>query len=406
MVISDDGESFITIIYEKYYDRMLYIAAEILGKQRGEEAVQDVFVKLIDECENNFEKLRDKQGQYFVIMAKNHSIDIFRKEKGADLSYNDEIAADDIMNTVSPTPEDNFIKAEGNEYLDSLISRLNPIMREILEYKFVLDYSNKEISEKLGLSESAVSSRINRAVNKLKKCLRKVRNNKSMTDMEFENRLKAALLRAAERDYSPFPNVPRIIPSAKAKHKMRAILRNPAGYFKKTRRPIYLRLLRTAAMIAIVLSIAFGAAMAVPQVRAAVVEFVRSWFGDHTEYRISESVDSSELRDWKVGYIPEGFALIEENSDDISVSRKYADGASNIFSIRIVVNSAKPHIDNEHSVFRETEINGYPADVYESNTERYPNHIVIYANSENAVFVISSEINIAELTKIAESITR
>ena len=36
-------------------------------------------------------------------------------------------------------------------------------MREIIEYKYILDYSNKEIAVELNISQSAVSSRLDRA---------------------------------------------------------------------------------------------------------------------------------------------------------------------------------------------------------------------------------------------------
>jgi len=50
------------------------MAIQILGKERGEDAVHDVFVKLIEKFENNPEDLRDKPGQYWVIMVRNHSL--------------------------------------------------------------------------------------------------------------------------------------------------------------------------------------------------------------------------------------------------------------------------------------------------------------------------------------------
>ena len=80
LTISDEGRSTIRKIFDKYHKRMLYTATQILGKDRAEEAVHDVFVKLIEKFEKNFEILGDKPGQYFVIIIRNHSLNILKRE--------------------------------------------------------------------------------------------------------------------------------------------------------------------------------------------------------------------------------------------------------------------------------------------------------------------------------------
>ena len=80
-VLDSDGErAFIEALYNSLDKRLLYVASSYLGKEKGEEAVQDVFVKLIEKFQKNIYELGDKQAYYFVTIVKNHCIDILRKE--------------------------------------------------------------------------------------------------------------------------------------------------------------------------------------------------------------------------------------------------------------------------------------------------------------------------------------
>jgi RNA polymerase sigma-70 factor (ECF subfamily) len=170
-VISDDGRSIICEIYDKHYKRMLYTATQILGQERGEDAVHDVFVKLIDKFENNSENYGDKPGQYFVIIVRNHSLNILKKDRLDFLPFPEELSDQDIFRSSVADPEETLLGNEAVERLVSLIRRLTPATRQVLEYRFIEGYSNIEIAEILGISQSAVSSRIDKAKKRLRELL-------------------------------------------------------------------------------------------------------------------------------------------------------------------------------------------------------------------------------------------
>jgi RNA polymerase sigma-70 factor (ECF subfamily) len=150
---------------------MLYTASQILGKEGAEEAVQDVFVKLLDKFEKDYEILSDKPGQYFVIMVKNHSLNLLKKNHSDILSFEDEFINQDIFESNEAVPEETLLYNETVEQLAMYIRRLTPATRQVLEYKYIEGYSNIEISEMLDISQTAVSSRIDRAKNRLKEML-------------------------------------------------------------------------------------------------------------------------------------------------------------------------------------------------------------------------------------------
>lgn len=65
-------------------------------------------------------------------------------------------------------PEQHAMDRESVDRLISHLDQLKPKYREVLEYKYLLGYSNNEIAEILGISASVVSTRAQRALDQLK----------------------------------------------------------------------------------------------------------------------------------------------------------------------------------------------------------------------------------------------
>ena len=171
IVITDSGRHIIGEIYDTHHKRMLYIATQILGKEDAEEAVHDIFVKLIEKSDNDFSAFTDKPGQYFVIIAKNHSLNILKQARLKYESLEDESMSEVIVQSNSGNPENILLNEENIEVLARHIRCLSPAARQILEYRFIEGYSNIEIADLLNISQSAVSTRINKAKTSLKEKL-------------------------------------------------------------------------------------------------------------------------------------------------------------------------------------------------------------------------------------------
>lgn len=125
--------------------------------------MQDAFLKLLEKYENNFEELCDKPGTFFVLVVRNHSIDSLKKAK-VDEVYLDESA---VFETTGDL-ETNILREETKQQLVELVRTLKPEIRRVLEYRYALDYTNKEIAEELGISQSLVSTRLERGRKMLK----------------------------------------------------------------------------------------------------------------------------------------------------------------------------------------------------------------------------------------------
>ena len=168
LTISDEGRNIISHIYDKHHKRMLYIATQLLGSARGEDAVHDIIVKLLEKFENNAEELVDKPALFFVVLVRNHSLNLLKKVNFELVEFDDEIMKDDDIFQSGTNPEDILLEQDAFERLVALIRLLKTDTRQILENKYILGYTNKDIAHMMGISQTAVSTRIDKAKKKLR----------------------------------------------------------------------------------------------------------------------------------------------------------------------------------------------------------------------------------------------
>ena len=161
-----DREKF-TEIYEQYHGLIEKIAMRILKNQQdAEDAVQNTFVQIIRHFEKVYEIDCKNLPFWIISVVKNESLMILRKQK-----------------RVIPLEDWDSISVEAesvSEYseLVQLFSKLPETYRAALEMHFLLEYSGKEIAQKLGISESAVNTRISRGRALLKEIIEKEGYNK------------------------------------------------------------------------------------------------------------------------------------------------------------------------------------------------------------------------------------
>ena len=161
-----DREKF-TEIYEQYHGLIEKSAMRILKNQQdAEDAVQNTFVQVIRHFEKVYEIDCKILPFWIISIVKNESLMILRKKKRVmQLEDWDSITVE--AESVSEYSE-----------LVRLFSKLPETYRAALEMHFLLEYSGKEISQKLGISESAVNTRISRGRALLKEIIEKEGYNK------------------------------------------------------------------------------------------------------------------------------------------------------------------------------------------------------------------------------------
>ena len=150
---------------EQYHERMEQAALRILKDTHdAEDAVQNAFLKIIRNFEKFLELPCKKRPFWCVCIVKNEAITLLRKKKKAIMLESMEDAYDASAD---------IEKALSYEDIIRLFAGLPETYRAVLEMKFLLDCSGKDISQKLGISENAVNVRISRGRAMLREIMEK-----------------------------------------------------------------------------------------------------------------------------------------------------------------------------------------------------------------------------------------
>ena len=145
-----DRQKFIEI-YEQYHVQMERTAICILKEQSDvEDEVQNAFMQIIRHFEKIFEIPCEELPFWIISIVKNEARIILRKNQ----------------RTVPLEDWDRLTKSiddiSGYTELVDLFTRLPQTYRSVLEMKMLYGYSDNEISKRMGISKTAVSSRATR----------------------------------------------------------------------------------------------------------------------------------------------------------------------------------------------------------------------------------------------------
>lgn len=153
--------------FEKQYNdnrNLAYsIAMKILSNNAlAEEAVSDAFLSIA----KNFQTVNNlnahKKNKYIIITIRNASNMILRKEKNA---------LDDLPLDEDEYVSDEDITAFGIELIKECMKKLSQTDKEIIYLRYTLDMDHKQISNTLGISQSASRKRLQKAKQTLKRLL-------------------------------------------------------------------------------------------------------------------------------------------------------------------------------------------------------------------------------------------
>lgn len=162
LAIQDESDrEYMTLIYEGYKNLMY---SEILkvspNNQHKDDILNDSLVKLIGKIDLLRTLDRSRLVNYIITTVRNTAIDTFRKsDKCADCEYD--------FDTEVGTDEDFVERAVLGKMRIEQFTQLWPTLdagtREILEDKYILELSDSEIAESLGIKPASVRMKLARA---------------------------------------------------------------------------------------------------------------------------------------------------------------------------------------------------------------------------------------------------
>lgn len=164
---TDEERKKLSYLYEKFKKRLFHTALKITRNQTmAEDAVHNTFASAINHKEKFLSMDEIDFYRWSVVIVKGKCIDLLRKEKhylDTPIDNYDEILPSDSI------PVDEHV-ARQDMYgrLKSHMAKLDDASRQILEMKYVLQMSMKEIGDELGFTPTQVNSRIARVRAKMK----------------------------------------------------------------------------------------------------------------------------------------------------------------------------------------------------------------------------------------------
>lgn len=162
----------ISEIIQKYQPGLVRYVGRWLPEMRAREVVQDTFMKL---TQQDFEKIKDKLGEWLYTVSRNRAMDVLKKDNRITwMGEGEEVhIPDERLNAL-----DMMVAAERKRQIDEAIDSLPESQKICVIMKFQDGLSYKEISDMTGHSINYVGVLIHTGMIKLRKILKEEESGK------------------------------------------------------------------------------------------------------------------------------------------------------------------------------------------------------------------------------------
>lgn len=205
---------------------------------------------------------------------------------------------------------------------------------------------------------------------------------------------------ALEEDYDPRAAYP---PSPAFRRKLRSLRR-------RAEHPYAHAALQRAAVFLLVLLLSGGVWMARDAYAGVPQNWVRFEVEDGTvNYRFLGEPDGSAFPSYRLGWIPEGFELVDENDwSDLGMYNSYYENAETGggfgFDCQFMNNIFVTGLSMENMTYESTAVNGFPADYYETTEKDGTNNLFWFDQEHNLVFTIEGSLDRETMLRVAENV--
>lgn len=166
-----NNEAFDTLLI-RYKQRLFsYIFQMVRDRDLADDIFQETFIKAITTIRQGRYSDMGKFSAWLYRIARNLAVDSFRAEKGENVVSADD-ADYDVLNRrelAEDTIEDVMVDLQIEEDLRRLVDRLPDVQRQVLEMRYYLDLSFKEIAEITGVSINTALGRMRYAILNLRR---------------------------------------------------------------------------------------------------------------------------------------------------------------------------------------------------------------------------------------------
>lgn len=229
-----------------------------------------------------------------------------------------------------------------------------------------------------------------------------------MTDQEVDQLIQIALLDSLRLEWTDYlKNTSTVETSKQYRQETQRMLADPMAWYRKQTRPTWKKALQTVASIVLAFTITLGTIMAAsPTVRAAVLQWVREWYETHIVYQYSGDAAQTELPQYKIADLPEGYVEIDrtELHGYISVTYKNGNEETLYLDYSVVEQGAASDFVTDNMEVSEITVNGYPGQLFLSKIPEQTNAVTWIDVDNNLQFTVDGFLNETEILNAAESI--
>lgn len=157
---------------------------------------------------------------------------------------------------------------------------------------------------------------------------------------------------------------------------------------------------KIVAVAILIVGIIFSFLLQFDEVRAACQNVIISVYEKYIQFSYSNL--DTECSPVNLNYIPDGFSLTEETSTELKYYVEYSNEQGDIISLQATAKKHLLHMDNEHYIIREVQINDITGQYFESTDSRFKNYLC-WSTIDNH-YVLKSSLTEDDLIKIAKNI--
>lgn len=126
---------------------------------------------------------------------------------------------------------------------------------------------------------------------------------------------------------------------------------------------------RAAVIIAAVLTL-FTAGFSIKAIREPIVKFIKEIYHTFIAYSAEGNVIDKIERRYYLNYLPEGFEMVNDFTDGVSVIMKYESSDEFIRFTQGITKDASFKLDNEHGEMKTENINGMEVNFYDDGENK------------------------------------
>ncbi len=153
-------------LMERYRDAIYYMLLKMVNNASDAE---DLTIEAFGKAFKNIKQYTANFAfsTWLFKIASNNAIDFMRKKKLNNVSIDDTLRDTETVplniRSEQPTPEESLISEQKIMMLRSVVSKLKPRYRKLVELRYFYEYSYEEISEEMGLPIGTVKAQLFRA---------------------------------------------------------------------------------------------------------------------------------------------------------------------------------------------------------------------------------------------------